>query len=73
MSGHVTLWNCFLLIVVGGLLYLAKPVFEACVLVLPIPDPKEIMEKLGAIFSKDNIPSITRKPANNKGYSHNFN
>jgi hypothetical protein len=73
ISGHFTLWNSFLLFVVLGVLFLAKPVFEACVLVLPIPDPKDILEKLGNIFSKDNIPNITRKPATKKGYSHNFN
>lgn len=73
IGGHFTWRNMMCLFAVLLVICFGKPVFEAAVLILPIPDPKDIKDKVMGMFNKNNIPAITRKPQTQKGYSHNFN
>lgn len=40
-------------IIIGAILYFGWPLAEAIMIALPIPDPKDIKEKLRAIFVRD--------------------
>lgn len=44
--GIFTLKNIFLFAVVGALLYYGWPVVEAIIIKLPIPDPKDMKERV---------------------------
>lgn len=59
--------NIFLFAVVGALLYYGWPVVEAIIIKLPIPDPKDMKERVQSIVSgiKDKVPN---KSEYNQGF-----
>lgn len=62
------------LAVIGCALYFGWPIIEAVLIILPIPDPKDVTEKVKAFISnltapKSGAPTGTAK----KGYTGNFN
>ena len=72
--GVLSVKNLLYILVVGGLLYFGWPYFEAVLIALPIPDPKELKEKFSGMFSKGKGASANKKPANAKaaGYTERF-
>lgn len=54
-SSMIFSWKTFfvLLLVLG---YFGKHYIEAILILLPIPDPEEIKEKLGKLVKKDEVP-----------------
>ena len=64
------------MIAIAGLaLYFGWPIIEAIIILLPIPDPKEIVEKLRSFFTQAVSTSPSRKAsaqAKKENYTGNF-
>jgi hypothetical protein len=63
-------------LIIGLALYYGWPIIEAIVILLPIPDPKEIFSKVkGILVGTFQSASSSLKPAQKKGpgYASNFN
>ena len=50
--GFISLRSFVTLIILGAIFYFGWPIIEAVIIALPIPDPKEGVDKLKGIFSK---------------------
>lgn len=57
MGGWFTLSNILLAVIVAAVLYFGWPIIEAIIIMLPIPDPKDIKERIGGLFSGSNSNS----------------
>lgn len=44
-------------IIIGAILYFGWPLVEAIMIALPMPDPKDIKEKIKAFFSREGARS----------------
>ena len=78
IGGILTLKNLILAAITFVCLYFGWPIIEAIIIVLPIPDPKELKEKFMRLVSRKSEPNNAttggKKPASGKaGYSGNFN
>ena len=73
--GIISLRSFVTLIILAAIFYYGWPIIEAVIIALPIPDPKEGIEKIKGIFSKakGSLDSKTMKPGRDSGYSGNFN
>lgn len=73
MGGYFTLRNLLMVIITVVCLYFGWPIIEAIIILLPIPDPKELKEKAMSLFNRksDNKKSNTGKGS--AGYTGNFN
>lgn len=63
--GLLSIKSLFTLIILGAIFYFGWPIIEATILALPIPDPKEIKEKImNSIYSKklNNLNKSGKKP-----------
>ncbi len=61
------------LIIIVAILYFGWPLIEAIVIALPIPDPKDLKDKLKSYFSKSTATSRGRSgAASKKDYTKNF-
>jgi hypothetical protein len=49
--GMVSMRNVILAMIVGAILYYGWPIFEGLIVKLPIPDPKDMREKVTSIIS----------------------
>ncbi len=58
------------IIIIGAILYFGWPIFEAVIIALPIPDPKDVKDKVKSMFKGDNSKGPTAKKDQ---YSKNFN
>lgn len=72
--GIVSLRSFVTLIILGAIFYYGWPIIEAVIIALPIPDPKEGIEKVKGIFSKagNDTKGMLAKPGK-EGYTGNFN
>lgn len=57
----------------GLALYFGWPIIEAVLIILPIPDPKDISEKVKGWFNSIRASAKASPPAAKKGYTGNFN
>jgi len=81
LSGLFSVKGIVTLAIVGGILYYGWPIIEAIILVLPIPDPKGLIEQgkglFGAIFGFINSFLTTQprggRPPDNQGYQSGIN
>jgi hypothetical protein len=48
--GLISLRSLLSLVILGGIIYYGWPVVEAILIALPIPDPKEVIDKLKGAF-----------------------
>jgi hypothetical protein len=78
--GLISLKSLLSLILLGGIFYYGWPVIEAIMISLPIPDPKDVTEKLKGVFkrqgksAKRGDDSGTKKPQGKAaGYQEGFN
>ena len=62
VSGLFSLKNVMTLLVVGLIIYFGWPAIEAIVLILPIPDPKDMLERVTSLFNRKPAPK-GRTPA----------
>jgi hypothetical protein len=62
--------------IIAIMLYFGWPIIEAILIMLPIPDPKDIKEKIKGLVTRSSSSntSTTAKPAvKGAGYTGNFN
>jgi hypothetical protein len=60
-------------LILAGALYFGWPYIEALLITLPIPDPKDVKEKLGGLFGSSKGSSSNKKPnAKAGGYTERF-
>ncbi len=75
--GFLSFRNFMILIIFAGLVYYGWPLIEAVLIVLPIPDPKGLGQKISAFFSKSLSAAASVTKSQQKGkldsYSKNFN
>jgi hypothetical protein len=74
MGGFFSFRNILILVLIIAGLYFGWPIVEAILIMLPIPDPKDVKDKLSGLVSKSS--SALKKPTAGKsaaGYSGNFN
>ena len=78
-TGFVSFKGVLYFVILALALYFGWPLIEALILVLPIPDPKDIVEKVKSLFrggllnkdKKDKAAADLRKKRG--GYTGNFN
>ena len=76
LGGLFTFRNILIMAIIVIMLYFGWPIIEAILVMLPLPDPKDIKEKLKGLVSKSSATSQPgKKPAVGKqsGYTGNFN
>ena len=59
------------IIIIATILYFGWPLFEAVLIALPIPDPKDVKDKVKSILK--NSDNSSRAGLKNKEYTKNFN
>ena len=52
LFGFLTAKTAILFLIVGALLYYGRKYLEALLIALPIPDPKDMKEKMGNMIAK---------------------
>lgn len=57
------------LLIMGGVVYFGWSYFEALLIVLPIPDPKDIKEKLAKLFGGSTDSKSQKPNAKAGGYT----
>lgn len=72
IGGFFTLRNLLIVLIVVVCVYFGWPIIEAIIIMLPIPDPKELKEKISKLASRKS-EGTTKKPTGKSGYSGNFN
>jgi hypothetical protein len=50
--GLISLKSLLSLVLLGGIFYYGWPVIEAIMIALPIPDPKDVTDKLKGVFKR---------------------
>ena len=57
------------------MLYFGWPIIEAILIMLPIPDPKDIKDKIKGLVtrSSSNASGTVKPPVKGAGYTGNFN
>ena len=65
--GLVSFKNMLILASIGAVLYFGWPVVEKVLVKLPIPDPKDLADKMKNVFSKSKGPSAGGKKNDQKG------
>lgn len=73
--GIISLRSFVMLLILGAVFYYGWPIIEAILIALPIPDPKDGIEKVKGIFNKAKNAASKKleKPSKADGYSHNLN
>ena len=66
-----SLKNILIVCIAGLAIYFGWPVVEAIVIFLPLPDPKDVLEKFKRFTSRAPAPSHKKSP-NGAAYSGNF-
>ena len=67
VQGLLSLRSFFTIVVLGLILYYGWPVFEAIIILLPIPDPKDLVAKFTGLFASKAKPTTK-----GKGYMGGF-
>ncbi len=79
LGGFFSLKTLLTYLVIGLALYYGWPVIEAILILLPIPDPKEILEKLKTMVAgtvqqaSSTLKATTSAAKKGPGYASNFN
>lgn len=70
VTGLISLKVIVSLVIIGAILYFGWPLFEAVLIALPIPDPKDVKDKVKNLFKA--TPG-TRQAVKKDQYTKNFN
>lgn len=76
LLGFLSIKGFFTLIILAAIFYFGWPLIEATIIALPIPDPKEVKDKITKAINsrKLNINKPTKKPqGKSDGYKEGFN
>jgi hypothetical protein len=49
------------LVIFGAVIYFGWPIFEAIIIALPVPDPKDLKEKIRSFFVRDGCSTSISK------------
>lgn len=71
--GFLSVKNLLYLLIVGGIFFFGWPYIEALLIFLPIPDPKNIKEKITGVFSGMKSQATQKRPnVKSAGYTERF-
>lgn len=71
--GFISIHTIGYLIIFVAIIYFGWPLIEAVIIALPIPDPKDMKERVKAFFQRNATTAGRKGTTSKKDYTKNFN